>query len=484
MAPFLILRNLNRFIRVENTTNGVQVFFNKATLFVQNDGGTSFVLRNDNYIASYRFADVLFPTFSDDQELIDILMSWLDDANAPGITTSAASLFGNLQRHVVLNASKNPAGELSALRDVASSTGDGQVVVGSGPEYELRLGTADGTASLRTAKRGVYVPSTNAEASVAVRLSSDDFSGSNKVARFGYYDDTDGFFFVYDAANGLGVVVRNAGTDTRIARSDWNVDRLDGAGPSGATLDLTRGNVFRIEFEWFGYGSVRFRVLVSRGRKETLQTVHYYQRTTGGGANVQTPQLPLRTELANEGTTTTQTAVSLYVLERQLAVTGVVDVLKRALLGRRNTPVERLDAPVDQEDGYVPVLSVRKKAGRLRETVRIAGLHLSADEDCVYQVRVRGELLDSGGSAITWGESIDDVPPEETALEKDTSAKTINGGIAVYSGLFTPPQITQTSTARDMDYALAEDEPLSVCVKSYKANLLAVSVVGQFLELW
>lgn len=43
-----------------------------------------------------------------------------------------------------------------------------------------------------------------------------------------------------------------------IQQADWNIDRLDGAGNSGVTLDLSYAQIIACELEWLGVGSIRF----------------------------------------------------------------------------------------------------------------------------------------------------------------------------------------------------------------------------------
>ena len=45
-----------------------------------------------------------------------------------------------------------------------------------------------------------------------------------------------------------------------IYQSDFNLDPLDGTGPSGVTLDPTKLNVFQIDFRWLGAGQIRFAI--------------------------------------------------------------------------------------------------------------------------------------------------------------------------------------------------------------------------------
>lgn len=49
-------------------------------------------------------------------------------------------------------------------------------------------------------------------------------------------------------------------TNTLIPSSSFNIDRLDGSGPSGMTFDPSRGNVFQIDFQYLGFGNANFAI--------------------------------------------------------------------------------------------------------------------------------------------------------------------------------------------------------------------------------
>lgn len=61
--------------------------------------------------------------------------------------------------------------------------------------------------------------------------------------------------------------------DTRVPRSQW-ADPLDGTGPSGYTLDLTRMQMFYIDYSWYGAGFARWGLRTSKG-----QITYVYQQT-------------------------------------------------------------------------------------------------------------------------------------------------------------------------------------------------------------
>ena len=83
-------------------------------------------------------------------------------------------------------------------------------------------------------------------------------------------------------ANGTGSTASIAQTkagaatnETFIAKTAWNGDRLDGNGASGATLDPTKGNVYQIDIQYLGYGSIVFKIEVATsGNNPTFVVVH------------------------------------------------------------------------------------------------------------------------------------------------------------------------------------------------------------------
>jgi hypothetical protein len=53
--------------------------------------------------------------------------------------------------------------------------------------------------------------------------------------------------------------------DTRVRQSNFNIDNMDGTGASGYNLDLTRMQMFYMDYTWYGAGSIRFGIKNNRG---------------------------------------------------------------------------------------------------------------------------------------------------------------------------------------------------------------------------
>lgn len=79
--------------------------------------------------------------------------------------------------------------------------------------------------------------------------------------RIGYFDDMNGLFFEYTSTNNnypMAIVVRNKKKNVVTRQENWNIDKMDGRGPSGLRLDFTKSQLFVIDMEWLGVGRVRF----------------------------------------------------------------------------------------------------------------------------------------------------------------------------------------------------------------------------------
>lgn len=94
-----------------------------------------------------------------------------------------------------------------------------------------------------------------------------DPGNTNFTTRVGYFDSEFTTSATYPTVNnGLyfqisggvcSIHVKN-NTDTTYLQSNWNIDKMDGSGPSGLDLDFTKTQLFVIDMEWLGVGRIRY----------------------------------------------------------------------------------------------------------------------------------------------------------------------------------------------------------------------------------
>lgn len=115
----------------------------------------------------------------------------------------------------------------------------------------------------------------------------------------GYNDNDDGIRF--ENIGGIVSIVMRTSTsgtpvDTPATQSTWNVDKLDGSGPSGITIDWTKAQIFAFDLQYLGVGRVRCYVDIDG------QLIKVHEIKNANNINQvywQTPHLPCSYEIEN-----------------------------------------------------------------------------------------------------------------------------------------------------------------------------------------
>jgi len=121
-------------------------------------------------------------------------------------------------------------------------------------------------------------------------------SSGNLRQQVGYYDRDNGYFlqlsdqlYVCERSNVTGTV-----THSNVAQSSWNGDKLNGTGPSAISLDITKSQIFFIDMEWLGVGTVRTGFVIN-GQYIVAHTFHHANIVPN--AYITTACLPVRYEI-------------------------------------------------------------------------------------------------------------------------------------------------------------------------------------------
>lgn len=121
----------------------------------------------------------------------------------------------------------------------------------------------------------------------------------------GSFDDNDGYFF-QTSGSSFGVVLRKTingvKTDTFISQSSWNLDKMNGLGPSSNTLDINKAQIYTMDYEWLGVGRVRYGV-VQKGILIYVHEINNYNSLDT--VYLRNPNLPIRYEVSTHKNTTT-----------------------------------------------------------------------------------------------------------------------------------------------------------------------------------
>jgi hypothetical protein len=95
-------------------------------------------------------------------------------------------------------------------------------------------------------------------------------------------------------------------TETRIPQSDFNIDTIDGTGPSGFSIDLNKMQMMGIQYTWYGAGFADFMV---RGADGNWVFAHRIKNNNvNNEAYMRSGNLPVRYSIENDSPTTYLTA--------------------------------------------------------------------------------------------------------------------------------------------------------------------------------
>jgi hypothetical protein len=121
--------------------------------------------------------------------------------------------------------------------------------------------------------------------------------------------------------------------ETKVAQSAFNIDRLDGTGPSGFNLNLSTMQMFFIDYSWYGAGTIRW------GIRGTDGNVIYCHRMANNNVNseayMRSGNLPARYETTTESPVTFLTA-TLAQAATSMTVNNTADFPSSGTLIVRN----------------------------------------------------------------------------------------------------------------------------------------------------
>lgn len=174
------------------------------------------------------------------------------------------------------------------------------------------------------------------------------------VKRVGYFEANDGIFLEQNGTTDVAVVCRTstsgAPVDNRVVQANWNIDKMDGTGKSGVTLDLTKTQILVIDFQWLGVGRARIGFDIDG----IIYPVHEFRNANALTlVYMKTANLPVRWEIAGNGVASMKAICAAVVSEG-----GVEDDL-----GFEFSASTTLGTPRTFTAGTpLPIIAVRPKA--------------------------------------------------------------------------------------------------------------------------
>ena len=282
----------------------------------------------------------------------------------------------------------------------ATATGTGGTYAFSSGEglINLNVTTVSGAKVLRETKKVCsYQPGKSLQVMNTFVMASGQ---TNLRQRVGYFGTANGLYLELSGTSAPSFVERNSVSgsvaETRVSQANWNIDPLDGSGPSGFTLDITKAQIHWIDIEWLGLGTVRTGFVIN-GQLVHCHSFHHANLITS--TYMTTASLPLRYEIENLNTTSGASTLK-QVCSTVLSEGGY------ELRGAQSTVTIPVNAPYDltTAPNYYPIISLRLNSNYLDAIVILTAISIMGiTNNASYSWKVVEGGTTSGGTWASGG---------------------------------------------------------------------------------
>jgi hypothetical protein len=305
-------------------------------------------------------------------------------------------------------------------------------------------GTATGGAATFNASQGlVDLSVTSASGSEVIRETTKVFSyqpgksllvlstfvmspaKTNLRQRVGYYGTQNGLYVQLNNST-LSFVERSlvtgSVTESVVNQSAWNVDKMDGTGPSGVVLDIAKAQILFMDIEWLGLGTVRMGFVID-GNFYVCHKFHH--ANVIASTYITTASLPLRYEITNTGATsgasTLKQICSTVLSEGGYQLNGLQQAAGVPVTTPRTLAVAGT---------FYPIVSLRLKTSpnRLDAIVICTAISVVATSTGTYNWQVVASGTTTGGTWVSAGAA--------ASVEYNISGTSFAGGRILASGFF------------------------------------------------
>lgn len=283
---------------------------------------------------------------------------------------------------------------------------------------------------------------------------------STLTQRVGYFNSNNGIFLEREGSTAK-IVKRTSSdgsvADIAITQENWNGDKLDGTGPSGLTLELDNTQIFWIDIEWLGVGSVRAGFVIN-GEFIVCHTFNH--------ANIEqmvymtTANLPVRYELERNGSSATSATMkqicSSVVSEGGYDAKAPMDFATTA------------NATKTLATGGVtyPLVSIKLNSSRQEAIITPAQLEMmiSTNDNVRYYIYKNATLTNASFSTHSKG-----------TVDVDTSATAISGGEVIGQGFIYQKGAFNLGGKSEFNYQL---ERALASASTYTSDVLTIAATS------
>lgn len=275
----------------------------------------------------------------------------------------------------------------------------------------------------------------------------------------GVGDSQDSFFVGYDEIT-FGILYRNDSVDTWIPQSTWNHDKMDGTGESGETLDPSKGNVFRCQYQWLGFGNITFYIESSETEEFILiHHIHYPNNNTAPSLAI--PNLPMCATSVN---TTNNTDIVLKSASMGAFIQGLDTSASHTRNAISNTKAVTTE---------LNVLTIQNRTTFASKTnkVRIQPDFLSIAADGTKNVTINVYLNTTLGGTPAFT----NISTNTSVAAFDIAGTTVTGGILIASFAVAKTG-DKTIQFRDFNFLLPPGDTFTISAQSTGSNDVTAAI--------
>jgi hypothetical protein len=245
---------------------------------------------------------------------------------------------------------------------------------------------------------------------------------NNLRQRVGYFGTENGIYLQLNN-DVLSFVERSSVTglitESIVSQAAWNADTLDGNGPSGVTLDITKAQIMFMDIEWLGEGTVRLGFVIDGN---FILCHRFNHANLIASTYITTASLPLRIELSNTG----DTAIPSVLKQ---VCSSIISEGGYELRGAQQAIGTPINAPMSfaAANTYYPMVGLKLTATKLDAIViltAISILGLGNGKNYAWRI-VQGGTV-TGGAWVPVG--------ADSAVEYNLTGTSVAGGRVLAQG--------------------------------------------------
>ena len=358
---------------------------------------------------------------------------------------------------------------------VVSGTGSSTFVALSGANTLSTGGTASGASCIRQSHVYIiYVPGKARQAIIGMNCGAVVTNASKRV---GMFDTNEGIYFEQKTA-GISFIVRSKITgsivEQEFLQSAWTLDKLDGTGSSGYTLDATKPQALVIEWVGYNIGYIRLGFFIAG---VVVYVTEISQLNNISSFSIGSSTLPVRYEVTNTGI-----ASGIATLNTSSCIVYDEDGQENQFSYTFNA---NMGITAKAVTTILPLISIRPKASFNgivnRSRVKMADITtLVKTNDALIEIWRGGTLTGAAWSSVD----------SNSVTEFDIAATILTGGIKIDSFYQSAASGSTTTTRTEQvdskialfnDYAGTSPDILTITARSITATSNVLTSL-QFLE--